>query len=150
MRKIVVFLVVAVYFYLLPVSANCSPELRSLQSAGKTIALEWYAPEKSEKSKRSEKFGVVLILHGSGGMPENGGFQRAISHNGRIAAILHYMDQTGLKSSDSKDMGKYFGTWLSTISTTISFLEKVPSVDTHKISLLGHSLGAQLSLQTAA
>lgn len=126
------------------------PATTSFKSAGKQIKVEWFAPSKKETGKRLP---VVVILHGCGGIEDSGGFFRdlaaAIADHGRVAAIVHYMDRTGCKQMNS-GFGPYFGGWLETVGDAVSEIEKKPFADGKNISLLGHSLGAQLALQVAA
>jgi carboxymethylenebutenolidase len=120
----------------------------SFVSGGKTIRTEWFDAAGSGKRP------AVIILHGSGGMESTGGFQRQLAdclmRAGFTAVVVHYMDRNGIKYATTAQMGAHFGQWLSTTKEAISFVAKQPNVDGARISLMGHSLGAQLSLHTAA
>lgn len=128
------------------------PKSTSFRSGGKPITVEWFAPQVGPGAQ-TKKLPVVVILHGCGGLDDSGGFFRdlaiAIAKHGRAAAIVHYMDRNGLKQMNS-GFGHYFGGWLATIGDSLSYIEKQPFADSNNMSLLGHSLGAQLALQLAA
>lgn len=125
----------------------------TFESSGKKIAVEWFVP-KEKLTSSIQKLPIVIILHGSGGIDNGGEFFRELavnlSRHGRVAAIAHYMDRTGHKYADSRDMARYFCTWLATIGDSLTFIQRQPFVDKNNIVLLGHSLGAQLALQQAA
>ncbi len=123
----------------------------SFDSKGKKIRLESYIPEQYHKG---DKFPVVIILHGAGGVGESGGFFRDLANefvsDGKVAVIVHYMDQSGLKSANYAQMGNNFSLWMETVNKAIDYLASKSDYDKNNIKLLGHSLGAQLSLHVAA
>ncbi len=47
-------------------------------------------------------------------------------------------------------MGRYFGAWLIAVQNSVASVRNLPFVDADKITLMGHSLGAQLALEAAA
>jgi dienelactone hydrolase len=124
----------------------------SFQSRGKAIRLEWFPPlsQLNTKSKKP----LLLILHGSGGLDEKGGFFRDIAaelaKRGHNTVVVHYFDQTGNSYASSADMARYFSVWLRTVGGAVGYCKKQTFVDANKVSILGHSLGAQLALQAAA
>lgn len=127
------------------------PIERSFESKGKKIRLESYIPEQYHKG---DKFPVVVILHGAGGVGETDGFFRDLANefvsDGKVAIIVHYMDQSGIKSASYAQMGKNFSWWMETVNTAINHIASDPDFDKNNIKLLGHSLGAQLALHVAA
>jgi carboxymethylenebutenolidase len=124
----------------------------SFQSDGKTIAIEWYRTQSTDESHARKP--VVIILHGSGGVGGADGFFRSIAtdfaRRGRTALIVHYFDQTGTKAASPADMSKNFSIWIKTIDQALTHCARQPFVDADNMSILGHSLGAQLALHTAA
>ena len=113
--------------------------------------VEFFEPTIETSSKQpSKKLPCLVILHGSGGLDKEGGFFRelakSLSQGGRICAVLHYMDITRQSSASQSDMGKSFGIWSAVIQRSLARLSEDPRVDPKRISLLGHSLGAQLAL----
>lgn len=113
--------------------------------------VEFFEPTLETSSKQaSRKLPCIVILHGSGGLDREGGFFRnlatSLSKEGRICAVLHYMDSTRQTSASQSDLGKSFGFWSKEIQRSLIRLSKNPRVDPERISLLGHSLGAQLAL----
>lgn len=121
----------------------------TFKSARKDIRTEWFDGNSANKDRA-----VVLILYGSGGLEPTGGFFRqlaeSIAKTGRTAVIINYFDRSGIKWANTAQMGAHFSEWLATIKDALSFVEKQPGVDKAHISLLGHSLGAQLALHVAA
>jgi dienelactone hydrolase len=120
----------------------------SFNSGGHRIRTEWFPSAKGNGSP------TVLILHGSGGIEDSGGFFRDmaadLSAAGSTVVIVHYMDRNGLTSATNAQMSADFSQWMQTIDDAVKFAKKQPGVDPKRISLLGHSLGAQLALHVAA
>ncbi|HEY9776632.1 MAG TPA: dienelactone hydrolase family protein [Planktothrix sp.] len=126
------------------------PALLSFKSGGKGIRTEWFHPPK----KSSKPKPVVLIFCGSGGIQEPGGFFRdlaqSIAESGITTVVVHYMDRSGLKWANNPQMSAHFSEWVQTVHDAVSFATTQPDVDSKRISLLGHSLGSQISLTEAA
>lgn len=123
----------------------------SFKSGAKQVSVEWYRPV---TESGDAKFPAIIIFHGSGGLGDSGGFFRdlaeRLAQGRRAVAVVHYMDSTSLKSAGNAEMARYFGTWLKTAEDTLLYVRQQTFVDKDKISLLGHSLGAQLALHLAA
>jgi carboxymethylenebutenolidase len=121
----------------------------AFNSSGKAIRTEWFIGAKGGASNPT-----VLILPGSGGIEDSGGFFRdmaaALSASGRTVVIVHYMDRSGLTSASNAQMSAHFSQWLQTVHDAAKFVQQQPGVDPKRVSLLGHSLGAQLALHAAA
>ncbi len=123
-------------------------KLLSFKSAGHSIRTEWFYSEGGATSP------TVIILPGSGGIEEEGGFFRnmafSLSRSGITAVIVNYMDRSGLRSANGAQMGAHFGQWLLTVHDAVKFVQTQPRVDSKRVSILGHSLGAQLALHAVA
>jgi len=124
---------------------------KQFESGDRLINAEMFFPAELKK----KKLPVVIILHGAGGLgdDENGFFRdvaKSLAKQNKIAMIVHYMDQTNLKSANHAQMGKNFSAWMNTLGKTIEYVKTLPTVDQKNINLLGHSLGAQLALHKAA
>ncbi len=130
----------------LPQSAKPQIEQSSFVSKGKPITVEWYYAD-----DRLAKTPIIIILHGSGGV---GQFFRDLASplckSGSHVMVVHYFDQNDLDTASSADMARHFNTWLKTVGASIDYAARQPFVDSNNISLLGHSLGAELALHTAA
>jgi carboxymethylenebutenolidase len=97
----------------------------------------------------------VLLLHGSGGLHfYNGGaihrYARALASQGFVAVVVHYFDATGTFSAEDEDERRYYDEWVKTARRAISTVRARPDVDTARVGLLGHSLGAYLAIGVAA
>jgi carboxymethylenebutenolidase len=136
--------------YAIPTQASKTSDNESFSSGGHKIRTEWFYPPGRALAVQP----VVLILPGSGGIEPEGGFYRdlakSITAGGATVAIVHYMDRSNLETADSAQMSAHFSEWLKTINDAVAFVRKKPHVDQSHVSLLGHSLGAQLALQAAA
>ncbi|MCW5821849.1 MAG: dienelactone hydrolase family protein [Cyanobacteria bacterium TGS_CYA1] len=133
-----------------PIARTDAPILGQFKSGNKVIHTENFFSPDSKK----EKLPVVIIMHGAGGLDEKDGFFRnvakALAKQNKIVVLVHYMDQSNLKSANYAQIGKNFSLWKKTLERTIDYVKTLPNTDQNDISLLGHSLGAQLSLHTAA
>ncbi len=131
-------------------AAAARPKVKMSQTSfvckGKTIAADWYYAE-----DRSQKKPLIIILYGSGGLGDF--FVDLATHlckSGSHVMVVHYFDQTGLTTASSAEMAQNFKLWLKTVDASIDYAASLPLVDSKNICLLGHSLGAQLALHTAA
>jgi dienelactone hydrolase len=140
-----------------PFSSELKIERRSYKSAGHDIITEWFLPPGSvtiRDTKNKELKPVLIILHGSGGIDQTGGFFRdmadRIARAGNIVVIVHYLDRNNLEWASNSQMSANFQTWLQTVRDAITFVKEQADIDPARISLFGHSLGAQLALHEAA
>lgn len=138
--------------------AHSLPRKTYFKSSGKSIAVDWFYPEKLANLPRvdaRQSTPIVIILHGAGGLgtdSRDGFFQQLaqeLTRQGNSCAIVHYMDQTNMQAADAVALAKHFGTWLKTVRVATSYILELPLADKNNVSILGHSLGAQLALHTA-
>jgi carboxymethylenebutenolidase len=139
----------------------------SFVSHGRKIRVEWFdAVNNSKNTENIENtkntatetstatLPVIIILPGSGGIEPTGGFYRdlakSIADAGTSGVIVHYLDRSNLESADSPQMSEHFSEWLATINDAVLYVCKQPHIDQKHVSVLGHSLGAQLALHVAA
>lgn len=115
-------------------------------SGNKPIRLDTYLPENT-----GSPLPAVIALHGSGGgvtgMNEPA---TMLAEQGFAVYVLHYFDRTGTQEVDKATIFRHFPVWMKALWDAITFVEKQPQVDPERIALLGFSLGAYLSLSTAA
>jgi carboxymethylenebutenolidase len=64
--------------------------------------------------------------------------------------VLHYMDRQNITWANNAQMSSYFQQWIQTLHDAVDFVAAQPNVDASRISLMGHSLGAQLCFHEAA
>lgn len=123
------------------------------------VKIDWFMPP-GQATSTSQKLPVILIYHGSGGLGDyaaggsgHGFFAelaKALAANHRACGVVHYMDSTGHKSASSQQMARYFGVWLGAVQNSIKAARQCPFVSPDRVTLMGHSLGAQLALEAAA
>jgi carboxymethylenebutenolidase len=116
---------------------------------GHRVTLEEYTPPSPGRHP------AVLLLHGSGGLHfYNGGamhrYARALASQGFVAVVVHYFDATGTFSADDEEERRCYDTWVEAVRQAISVVRGRRDVDTARVSLLGHSLGAYLAIGVAA
>ena len=98
---------------------------------------------------------AVLLLHGSGGLHFFSGgaiprYARALASQGFVAVVVHYFDATGTFSAGDEEERRCYDEWVKTVRRAISAVRVRPDVDTARVGLLGHSLGAYLAIGVAA
>jgi pimeloyl-ACP methyl ester carboxylesterase len=87
---------------------------------------------------------TVILLHGLPGLEKNVDIAYALREMGWNVFIPHYRGCWGSE-------GKYSFTGIPTdVKNAITFIESKPYVDSDKIFLVGHSMGAWASIVTAA
>jgi len=118
----------------------------SFDSGGKNIRLDTFLPQDHGK-----RFPAVLALYGSGGgvagMAEPASM---LAGQGFAVYVLHYFDRTGTSFADRDTIFRHFPVWMKTLWDAVGHVERQPEVDPQRIGLLGFSLGAYLSLSSAA
>jgi carboxymethylenebutenolidase len=125
-----------------------SKKQSTFTSGGRRIRTEWFYAATGASAP------TVIMLPGSGGVEDTGGFFRDMAHylsnNGINAVIVRYMDRSGINTADGAQMGANFGKWFQTVHDAVKFVQYQPGVDSKRVSILGHSLGSQLALHAAA
>lgn len=122
--------------------------MSSLQSGGKQISIDHFAPEHSEKGG---KYPAVIVVPGSGG----GGwyferYAREFTATGCHVFIVHYFESTGTTCAVTQTIFKHLPDWQRTLADAVEHAAQQPGVDPNRIALLGISLGAYLSLAVAS
>ena len=98
------------------------------------------------------KYPVVVIVHGANGLG-NGLFQplaRRLAERGYVALIPHYFERTGTVEAKPGEMQTKFREWSAALVETVDLAGRMDDVDPARVGLMGYSLGAYLSLATAA
>jgi len=116
------------------------------ESGGKPIRLDAFLPQ-----DHGRRFPAVVALYGSGG--GFAGMQEPASllaGQGFAVYVLHYFDRTGTAFADKETIFRNFPVWMKTLWDAVSHVAQQPQVDPERIGLLGFSLGAYLSLSSAA
>jgi carboxymethylenebutenolidase len=119
------------------------------KSKGQNIKVDVFSP------REPGKYPAVLVLHGHGGVPDEGkrsgthALARFLAESGYVALVPHYFG--GLKPS--KDIWKNargFATWERRVSLIVGYAARRSDVDPRRIGVLGTSLGSFVSLSVAA
>jgi dienelactone hydrolase len=132
-----------------PPGATLERATMRISVEGHKVTLEEYAVPSTERHP------AVLLLHGSGGVHfYNGGaihrYARALAAQGFVAVVVHYFDATGTFSAGSEEERRCYDAWVAAVRQAISAVRARSDVDTARVGLLGHSLGAYLALGVAA
>ena len=116
------------------------------ESGGKSIRLDCFLPENN-----GHRLPAVIALYGSGGghvrMAEPASLLAA---QGFAVYVLHYFDRTATTEVNRHIIFRNFPVWMKTVWDAVSFIVRQPHVDPQRVGLLGFSLGAYLSVSSAA
>ena len=99
---------------------------------------------------------IVLLVHGADGLwldhfghPYTG-FAQALARSGYLTFMPHYFESTGTASAGPEEIKAHFVTWIRTLEAAIRMTRNDPDARPQAVGLVGISLGASLSLCTAA
>jgi carboxymethylenebutenolidase len=121
----------------------------SFTASGRPVQVEQFAPQAEGKQP------AVILLHGSGGLPERDHrvyrhVARAFARAGYVALLVHYFDSTGTEQIEPAQIDKkLFLAWKDAVHGALRHAATLPGVDPKRIGLVGFSLGACLSLAAA-
>jgi carboxymethylenebutenolidase len=99
---------------------------------------------------------AVIMLHGASRQKEaaNPEYEKMcgqLADQGYYTEFIEYYSQTdAVGAGDASGMRQNFPVWLAEIHSGIDALDKNPAVDSHRIALMGFSLGSFLSLSMGA
>jgi len=118
----------------------------SMQSGGRRIAIDKYAPS------QSAKLAPILVLHGAGGTlldgPEMRRVSRQLAESGHTVYLLHYFNRTGTIFGFDAGMQKNFAAWLETVRDAIKFVRQDNARSA--VGIYGYSLGGFLAVAAAS
>ncbi len=129
-----------------PLEAARPGNAASYESHGKTIGVEVFRPIGDARRP------AVLLLHGADCLQApliNAGYRlgaRRLAQHGYVVLLIHYMDRTGTKRTDTEDMTRNFVSWMETIRDGITYAQTRNDVDGERIGIVGASLGGSLAL----
>lgn len=95
---------------------------------------------------------AVILLHGADGLTFGDRYRevaRLLAGTGYHVFLVHYLNRTGERRANYATIGANFGAWSETLRDAIRHVAAQPGV-ANRIGLVGISLGAALSLATAA
>lgn len=110
------------------------------------VEVEKFAPE------ARGKYPVVVIVHGASGLGD-GRFRplaRRLAAHGYVALIPHYFERTKTIIARPGEMQVKFREWAAVLVETTDLAARMDDVDPARVGFMGFSLGAYLSLSTAA
>ncbi len=125
-------------------------------SAGKPVEEYHCAPGGSGAPAGTGPHPAVVMLHGASLRKEAGNDEYEkmcgqLADQGYYTEFIEYYSQTEAAGPDNPSaMKKYFPVWLAEIHSGIEALDKNPAVDSHRVALIGFSLGSFLSLSSGA
>jgi len=118
------------------------------QSNGKKISVEVFEPTGAGKHP------AIILLHGSAGVLFPGldlrKRARQLADEGYATFLVHYFNRTGHLMVSHAQVHENLATWTHTVRESITSISSRPGVDPQRIGVMGHSLGAYLSLKAAA
>jgi carboxymethylenebutenolidase len=133
---------------------NGSDSMAEFTSGGRRIRAEWFPAGAGAEGQDASSRPALLLLHGADGLAWNGDRYRLaaglVAGFGYHVALLHYLDRTGDRRANYGRLREDYPLWLETVRDGMTWLSEQPGVAPDRLGLLGISLGAALSLSTAA
>jgi dienelactone hydrolase len=118
----------------------------TLQTASGAIRADLFEPQR-------QTGGVIVVLHGAGGMLFDGPEMRRVSRHlaaaGNTVYLLHYFNRTGTVFALDRTMEKNFGLWRETVHDSIISIREMRG-SASPVGIYGYSLGGFLALFTAS
>ena len=127
----------------MPVSA----QRNSFKSGGKAIAVETF------QATGSAPRPAVLMLHGADGLSYNTQYRegaRSVAAAGYQVHLVHYLDRTGERRASFGTLFQNFRPWTGTVQDALAFALDHPDAASHRVGIIGISLGAALGLAVAS
>ncbi len=127
----------------MPVSA----QRNSFKSGGKAIAVETF------QATGSAPRPAVLMLHGADGLGYNTQYRegaRTVAAAGYQVHLVHYLDRTGERRASFGTLFQNFMPWMGTVQDALAFALDHPGAASHRVGIIGISLGAALGLAVAS
>ena len=118
-------------------------------SDGHRIRMDVYQP------KSGGRHPAVIVVHGSSGVHRivsdtASRYARALAEQGLVAFVVHYFDATGTFMANLAEESEHYDAWAGVLRDAVTQVVQLPDVDGTEVGILGHSLGAFLSVGVAA
>lgn len=121
----------------------------SFTSLGENIRVDVYRPTTPGHHP------AAIVLHGGGGIHaiapgSSNRYGRTLAELGMEAFVVHYFDATGHITAGDDAEREYYFHWVQVAKDAVTFARAQANVETDRISLVGISLGAWVSVGAGA
>jgi carboxymethylenebutenolidase len=121
--------------------------METYRSGDATIRIDLHEPA------QPGSFPALLVLHGSGGAVSYWleRFAPMLAQSGYAVYAPHYFDKTGTQRATAEMIldGVHFTQWLAAVRDSFRYVAERPCVDSHRIGVIGISLGGYLATALA-